>query len=128
MLNEGGTHGAVIGDMLRRISEAVPTDWAEDTVRLLKARSNSRTLQRFIVWRRIPGGVRISCEHQLGMWLEYGTGLYGPQRRRIVPKTKKVLRWVQAGRVRYAPSTRGMRKRPFWWRTINERLAKGITL
>lgn len=123
-ITSSGTQGSVLAGVIARVSDGVSDQWANETVRLLKARANSRTLQRFIIWRRIPGGVRISCEHPLGMWMEYGTGLYGPQRRRIVPTRMKVLRWVQNGRVRYAPSTRGMRKRPFWWRTINEQLQK----
>ena len=101
--------------------------WADGTVALLKARCNSRTLRRFILWRMLTGGgVRVEAGHPLATWLEYGTGLRGPARRRIYPKTRKVMRWTQGGKVFYATSTRGMRKKPFFWRAVHERMRKGV--
>lgn len=125
---------AVLGNperAIQRLIERVSTPvelrrWAHNLAEQLKAASRSRTLRRFIRWRILGSIIRVEADHPLGMWMEYGTGLYGPQRRRIVPTRMKVLRWVQNGRVRYAPSTRGMRKRPFFWRTVARAQREGV--
>lgn len=65
-------------------------------------------------------------------WIDEGTGLYGPRHHRIVPKSKKALRWIggpagsltlggrkRSGKAgagagpRFARSVRGMKPRPF---------------
>lgn len=44
---------------------------------------------------------------------EFGTGLYGPARRRIVPKTAKALHWKDGSGEHFARSVKGQRPHPF---------------
>lgn len=44
-------------------------------------------------------------------WVHDGTGLYGPMRRKIVPKKKKALHWP--GAAHPVKSIKGMKARPF---------------
>jgi hypothetical protein len=67
----------------------------------------------------------------IGWWREFGTGIYGPLRRRIRskggpyvnPKTGKLqnrraLRWEVGGGYRFARSVRGMRAHPWFVPTV----------
>lgn len=58
-------------------------------------------------------------------WILFGTGIYGPRRRPIVPKRAKFLRFNVGGRVVFARSVRGMKKRNFagdaWKQTAGAR-------
>ncbi|WP_018749851.1 hypothetical protein [Paenibacillus sanguinis] len=48
-----------------------------------------------------------------GLYLEMGTGLYGPKKRKIVPTNKKALRFpVGGGKYVIAGSVKGMKPRP----------------
>jgi Bacteriophage protein of unknown function (DUF646). len=48
-----------------------------------------------------------------GTYLEIGTGLYGPKKRKIGPKNKKALRFpIGGGQYVIARSVKGMRPRP----------------
>lgn len=44
-------------------------------------------------------------------WVHDGTGLYGPLKRKIVPRTKKALHWK--GAAHPVKSVKGMKPRPF---------------
>lgn len=47
-------------------------------------------------------------------YVHEGTGLFGPLRRRIVPKVKRALRWVgKSGQAIFARSTAGQQPNPF---------------
>ena len=47
-------------------------------------------------------------------YVELGTGIYGPRRSPIVPRSARLLRWTdKGGDVHFARSVRGMRARPF---------------
>lgn len=49
-----------------------------------------------------------------GLWLDQGTGIYGPRHQRIVPKRAKYLRWTtRTGRVVFARSVKGIRPTRF---------------
>jgi len=48
----------------------------------------------------------------VGTYFEEGTGIYGPHRRRIVPKNAKALRFTLGGKEIFVKSTKGMRKQP----------------
>lgn len=50
---------------------------------------------------------------QLADWILFGTGIYGPRHRPIVPTKHKFLRFSVGGRVVFAKSVRGMKKRNF---------------
>jgi len=49
------------------------------------------------------------------LFLEKGTGIYGPNRKRIVPKVKKALRWYdrKSGTWAFAKSVKGIKPRKF---------------
>lgn len=63
-------------------------------------------------WRGRPA-FRISTSLYYAKWVHDGTGLYGPRKALIYPKTKKVLRWKTSGGYVYARYTRGMRPNHF---------------
>ena len=48
-----------------------------------------------------------------GLFLEYGTGIYGPLGRPITPKEKKALKFKIGGKIVFAKSVKGMTPRPF---------------
>ncbi len=73
----------------------------------------------------------------VNVFLDQGTGIYGPLRRRITPKAAKALRWMGGGPskvrlsgasrmvagkargdVRFAKSVKGMKGRPFIKRSL----------
>jgi HK97 gp10 family phage protein len=57
-------------------------------------------------------GIEISFPYY-AKYLEWGTGLHGPQRRRIYPKHGKVLAWKSGGKLHFARSVEGMHPAPF---------------
>lgn len=57
-----------------------------------------------------------------------GTGLYGPFKRRIVPKFKKALRWFAGGRAIFARSTAGQKPNRFLDRAFTRLLAESDAL
>ncbi len=62
-------------------------------------------------------------------YVHEGTGLFGPFARRIVPKFKKVLRWVGAnGQVIFARSTAGQRPNRFLDRAFKRLVAESDRL
>jgi len=61
------------------------------------------------------------------LYLEYGTGLYGPEHHRIYPKTKKALHWIgKGGGDVFAASTAGMHPQPFIRNTLYHKLPQII--
>jgi hypothetical protein len=90
----------------------------------------------------VPGALtatyaRVVVNAPYGLFVEKGTGLFGPKHHRIVPTTKKALRWTGGGpaRVRlsgrsrvvkgkslgdaiFATSTAGMKAQPFFERGV----------
>ena len=76
---------------------------------------------------------------QVALWIDEGTGLFGPRHQRITPKAAQALRWMggPAGSLRltgsqrkgkagagagyvFARSTKGMEARPYIQRSIQE--------
>lgn len=51
-------------------------------------------------------------------YLEKGTGLYGPNRRRITPRRAQALRFRVGGQTVFARSVRGMKPQPFMRRSL----------
>lgn len=63
---------------------------------------------------RIPSWVKIGPNVVYGAFVEFGTGIYGPLKRRIVPTSKKALAWTnKAGESFVRRSVRGMKPRPY---------------
>lgn len=58
--------------------------------------------------------VRVGTNKKYARWVHDGTGIYGPHRRRITPKTKKALAFNgRRGRRVVVRSVRGMEKNEF---------------
>lgn len=54
----------------------------------------------------------------LPVWLEFGTGIYGPRRHPVVPRRAKFLRFAgRNGRIIFARSVRGIKPRRFFSKT-----------
>lgn len=74
-------------------------------------------------------GVRISMPYY-AEYLEYGTGIYGPKKQRIYPKTKKALAFgkdIGGGKKEYVfRSVAGMRPSPFIRPVIHSKMSKII--
>lgn len=74
------------------------------------------------------------CRSPIGMYREYGTGIYGPRHRRITARgrmyrailgrlaRRRVLHWVDNGTDMFAMSTKGTKKRPWFWPIIRRRI------
>lgn len=60
---------------------------------------------------------QLQTESGYGGYIEIGTGLYGPQKKRVVPKKKKFLSWIdpETGKRIFAKSTQGMHARPYMY-------------
>jgi hypothetical protein len=57
--------------------------------------------------------VRVGTNVIYAMLVHDGTGLYGPRRRRIVPRTRGVMRFRRYGKTIYTASTAGMKRNQF---------------
>lgn len=50
---------------------------------------------------------------EYALFLEYGTGIYGPENKPITPKNKKALHWQDNKGDHFAASVKGMHAQPF---------------
>ena len=50
---------------------------------------------------------------EYSIYLEYGTGIFGPKRRPITPKEAKALKFSIGGKTVFAKSVKGMTPQPF---------------
>lgn len=57
--------------------------------------------------------VRVGSNLKHARWVHDGTGIWGPLKKFIIPKTKKVLRWRGANGFIFAKRSRGMKANPF---------------
>lgn len=53
-------------------------------------------------------------------FVHFGTGLFGPRHRLIVPKKAKVLHWVQNGQDVFARSSKGQRPNPYFQKALDK--------
>lgn len=65
---------------------------------------------------------KIESRHPASLYVLRGTGLYGPNARRITPVRAKALRFVLNGRVVYAKSVSGQKPNDF----LNEALRQAL--
>jgi len=49
-----------------------------------------------------------------GLWVNNGTGIYGPYNTPIVPKNKKVMAWPKNGPQYFRVSVKGQQAQHFW--------------
>lgn len=61
---------------------------------------------------------RVYSDDPVVRYLEDGTGLYGPRRQRIRPRTARALRFEAGGQVVFARSVAGMKPQPFMKRSL----------
>ncbi len=77
--------------------------------------------------KRTPNGVECSFPHY-AQYLEFGTGLYGPKKKRIYPTKKQALAWgkdLGEGKKQYVfKSIKGMRPAPFIRPTFHQRFTE----
>lgn len=107
--------GGVAQDLLRR-GKLVETA-AKKNLNSIPRRVDTGLLRSSIQAKlvQINGtiGVRIGTTIFYARFVHDGTGLYGPRRQMIVPRTKRVLRWKSGGRTVYSMKSRGMRPNQF---------------
>ncbi|MEU0770638.1 hypothetical protein [Streptomyces albogriseolus] len=110
-----GSQGPVV-----RLVERLTDNTYEATVALCPKRSGrtSRTFKKEV--DVVDGFVvgRVWSDDPVVEWLEKGTGIYGPRRRRIYPRRARALRWEDGGQVHFAASIRGMEPQPFMKRAL----------
>ena len=125
---------AAIAKSIRRGLYQGMSTWTSQAVRLLR-RVAPRPARRAVLYR--VGGLNdgrprthVFCASPIGLYREYGTGIYGPRRRRIVslgevytdPKgrvrPRVALRWVSQGREFVRRSVRGAPARPWFWPSL----------
>lgn len=72
------------------------------------------TKARPVTWRGLPAS-RIGTPVRYARFVHDGTGLFGPKKRRITPRTKKALRFKPKGSARFVVrrSVAGMVANPF---------------
>jgi len=62
---------------------------------------------------RIEGDIIKIYMPKYAIYLEYGTGIYGPLKRPITPKEAKALKFKIGGKTIFAKSIKGMTPQPF---------------
>lgn len=91
-------------------------DAIRDEARSLAVGSIEPSIQSDVDKRRFPTFSMVWTDHLAAKFKEFGTGLFGPNRKRIFPKTKRFMRWIgEDGAVVFARSTRGQRAEPFFF-------------
>lgn len=81
----------------------------------LSASLFARVIQR----NGLPIG-QVGTPLKRGLWLDQGTGIYGPRRQRIIPRRAKYLRWTtRTGRVVFARSVKGIKPTKFLRNSLN---------
>jgi hypothetical protein len=122
---------AAAGDALGRVAVAGAYVVAERAIQNVVANSfdngqlaNSLAEPKVIVADRTHAIAQIGPTPEHGLWVEYGTGVYGTgpgaTHERIRPKTAKVLFWVDARGKHFAKSIAGMKPRPFLRPALDE--------
>lgn len=80
-----------------------------------RAAHRTGTLQRSILTEklgRLDG--KVTATEKYATYIEYGTGVYGPKRQPITPKSAKVLAFRVGGKQIFTKKVMGMRPKPFF--------------
>lgn len=113
--------------------------WARMASNALRRQCPSKEAKVTIAGRAIQASdgplAHVECVSLIGFWMEYGTGIHGPEGKPIVAKggsyvaatggrrTRAMLRWKSRdGRYVYAASVQGMAPSPWFWPTIEAML------
>ena len=90
-------------DYVERLVELAGLDAEREAKKKVPVRHNVLKSSIRLDVKRNPESVRASVGTNVhyGPYVEYGTGIYGPRKRRIFPKTAKALSWIQRGRGSY---------------------------
>ncbi len=67
----------------------------------------------------LKGTLRNKMDYAI--FVHEGTGIYGPMKRAITPKSKSFLAWQKDGVWRFARSVKGMKPRPFLQEAVDEK-------
>jgi HK97 gp10 family phage protein len=100
------------GGNAQALADAALTNSVREIQREARALAPHQTgsLQRSILTETTWPEASVTVEEKYGIYVEEGTGLYGPNHSRIYPKTARALHW---GNV-FARSTKGMKAQPFF--------------
>lgn len=112
----------LIRDMRNAGGDAKPLVTAALTNSATEVQSQARrraphrtgTLQRSIMTEIRYPSAEISVGEKYGIYHEMGTGIYGPNRKPITPKSARVLAFSSGGRTVFARSVKGVPARPFF--------------
>jgi hypothetical protein len=109
--------GGVARDMLRRglnVETRAKQALSEPPRRIDSGRGRS-TIGTTQIFRDGKPGARVGTNVYYMYWVQTGTGLFGPKRHRIVPKTKKALKFTPKGgnTPLFRRSVAGMKPNPF---------------
>lgn len=77
-------------------------------------------LRREIEFVYKPISAMVYPKMDYAVYVNFGTGLFGPKNSLIYPKKAKLLRWKSGGKYVYARYTRGMKANPFVNRTVGK--------
>ena len=112
LAGEGGENPA-----MQRIVEAVVFRAKERSPRKksgIKGDTVGGTNANSIEGKAFPKSGEVFTQSGYGGWLEVGTGLFGPHKRRVVSPTGKMMTWIGRDGVRvFAKSTKGMKAQPY---------------
>lgn len=112
----------LIRDVKKAGGEAKPlvtaalTNAANHTQSLQRTRAPHRTgtLQRSILPQVHYPSAEVEVHEKYGLFVEEGTGVYGPRHRVIRPTTAKVLAFKSGGKMVFARYSKGMKAQPFF--------------
>lgn len=77
-------------------------------------------LRREIEFVYKPISAMVYPKMDYAVYVNFGTGLFGPKNSLIYPKKAKMLRWKSGGQYVFARYTRGMKANPFVGRTVSK--------
>lgn len=107
--------GGVARDLIRRgvrVESAAKRNISTNPKRVNTGRLRS-SITHHLMYDGRSLSVRVGTNVKYARYVHEGTGLYGPRRAFIRPKTARVLRWTSRGKTVYARYSSGMEKNEF---------------
>lgn len=109
---------------LQDIEEKILKTYAEDIKDELVSSTPGEASRFWMISDPVRHTITISNPKGYLKYVEKGTGLYGPRRAWIRPKSATMLSWMEGNRRIFATKTRGMKPRPFIADAVREGMAK----